>query len=398
MRVDLAAAVGLLLPAAARAACGASGLADPETWESLTDSSGVERCYKFFGSSARPFGTWADCAATCQQNGQAGYDGSEPERTATIGAVRNVQQEAFVSSLLDSRTEGGGTWIGLNALEEAGENFRWAADGTRDPASAQTYAVRGEEVPEPWSSAIGSWSMAPRGSGETVWVGEVGSCAATRLCMLAYPDRGQTLRGQLEQCDGPADPNHCLCEFSEVSSVGAAFDTTGDGREPACGDDMCSSWGNDCTVLESEEQVPTCRNGFTVGSVNVDTWCEHDGSCGGSCTCTTYTCCDPGTALSVTIAAANVAVDTNEDGELVDEVRKRPLPLRCRFIILKNAIILPRQARDKHRKSREKERRFLAGHLHVGDVLVRKPSLFAAVLISERINSPRQAWDKRKKR
>ncbi len=299
------ASVGLLLTAESTgAACGVPGLSDPSTWDSITDAMGVERCYKLFSGpfgDREPFGTWADCAATCQAN------------EATVGGVRDEAQAAVVSSLLraEAMTRHGDdqtnlVWIGFNALENPRDSFRWATNETLDPASAVAELVSNEEVVLPWS-------------GDLLWVGEEGSCAATQLCAAAWADSyGQMLRASLHQCDGPVAPARCLCEFSTVSSAaGTPFDTS-DGVTPAvCGDgneDMCSSWGSDCRVLATrEEQVFTCRNGYRSEIVSTRADCGKDGRC------TEYECCDPRTTLSQTIAAANEVIYEQYDGRFVDE-------------------------------------------------------------------------------
>jgi Cys-rich protein (TIGR01571 family) len=316
VRVAFAAGVGLLLPSASRAACGAPGLSDPLTWESIVDDTGIERCYKLFSGGAgdgEPFGTWADCAVTCQANGNAGYDGSTPGREATVGALRDRAQADFVSSMISaedmprSRDEDEWrhlVWIGFNSLEQPRENFRWATDEALDPASAVAQPVgENDEVALPWG-------------GDTLWVGEEGSCAETQLCTAVRVDSyDQVLRGSLHQCDGPTAPARCLCEFSTVSSAaGTSFDTS-DGVTPAaCGDgnqDMCSSWGGDCRVSSSEAQVFPCRNGYTSKTSRADfDSCDR---------CTDYYCCDPRTTLSQTITAANEVVYEKYDGRFVDE-------------------------------------------------------------------------------
>ena len=317
VHVAVAASVGLLLMDGTWAACGAPGLSDPSTWESIVDHTGVERCYKLFSGpsgDAAPFGTWADCVATCQANGDVGYDGSTPGRAATIAGVRDKAQKDLVASLLSADRLLGGeeweglVWIGLNALENPRESFRWATDGALDPASAVTYPVDegADVVDEPW------------GGSDPLWVGEEGSCHATQLCAAVYVDPDeQVLRGSLHQCDGPTTPARCLCEFSTVSSAaGTPFDTSDGVAPPVCGDgnqDMCSSWGKDCMVLRREAQSFPCRNGLTSQIVSERADCGKEGRC------TEYECCAPGTTLSQTIAAANEVIYERYDGRFVDE-------------------------------------------------------------------------------
>jgi Cys-rich protein (TIGR01571 family) len=194
-------------------------------------------------------------------------------------------------------------WIGFNALENPRESFRWATDETLDPASAVAQLVSDEEVALPWS-------------GDLLWVGEEGSCASTQLCAAGQINNGEILRASLHQCDGPIAPARCLCEFSTVSSAaGTPFDSS-DGVSPSvCGGgnkDMCSSWGSDCKVLATgEEQVFTCRNGYSSQVVSSD--------CSEKRRCTEYECCDPRTTLSQTIAAANEVIYDQYDGRFVDE-------------------------------------------------------------------------------
>ena len=275
VRAAAAAALALaLLRATAEAACGVAGLtaADAATW-TTTGAGADERCYKVFGVRHGRPSSWADCVATCQSNDAAGYAaGRLPSgRTATVASIPDPATlflvEAQVLPQLTATDKSEAIWIGYNSLEGHGDEWRWVADGDRDPRVDGAEAVSdGGMIEVPWGS-----------DQETTWVGELGSCEATQMCMGLYVVRDNDRSGELVaepmECDGPDSVQRCLCEFSAASAVAPAFNTT-DGTDGCLTSDdaMCTSHhlanarrtGSGCAASVHDERHPTCRNGYTV--------------------------------------------------------------------------------------------------------------------------------------